>query len=124
MKTLLSIIFLFLTVVSKTQDKISIEGTWRMCKNYSDGIQINRNYCPEIIFKQDGFGYYEGNTTKFKWKMNDSIIDFNFSTNEERKLFFSPYSQFTVKVENIGKVQFLKLTNKKSNSWYLLGREQ
>ena len=118
MKIILSVLF-FYTILLNHNDQFQVIGSWTMCKSGdTNGIELNRNVCPEINIKLNGEGSIDKGYLNFKWEIKNKTIQFLFDS-EEGKSFFGNTSQFKFENHHDDKFQYLKLIDKSGN-WYLL----
>lgn len=106
-------------------DSKTIVGIWSMCKDGDDQIQTNRNHCPEIIFLKDGSGIFNASDppSRFNWYIKNEKLIIWFDSIADKKHFFSSDSEFNSELYNENEIVFLKLFNKTSTNWYLLGKD-
>lgn len=131
MKLLCSLIascFLFLSAGRPTNN--SVVGSWRLCKEHSNGIDMTRNYCPEVIFYDNGTGTCEWDVSpgNFKWKTQNDTIRFYLNSERDKEIFHFHETEYTFEIytETFKETEItsLKLTHSATNSWYLLGKEK
>jgi hypothetical protein len=106
-------------------DNTHIVGSWFYCKNFTHGVEISRNVCPDVIFKLNGAGIYKGTSPElnFKWQVKNDEITFSFNNSSDALLFFSDTPILKYEVTQEKKRIRLKLYDLKTKNWYLLIRD-
>lgn len=59
---------------------------------------------------------------QIRWTVTDNLIQFSFPTIKDEQDFISPDTDLVYKIYTENNGRYLKLSNEKTNSWYLLAR--
>jgi len=105
----------------ENEQKNLIIGKWQMCVSQYRGLEQRTNHCPIINFLEDGTGTAE-DFSKFRWTVTDNLIQFSFPTIKDEQDFISPDTDLVYKIYTENNGRYLKLSNEKTDSWYLLAR--
>jgi hypothetical protein len=78
------------SVDPEISDNKDIAGSWTMCATSSNGLAIQKNVCPTIIFIGNGSGYVEMGseiTEHFIWTLKKSILEVNYESKSSDQTF-------------------------------------
>lgn len=86
-------------------DNTVIVGSWTMCSSSENGMMIQYNVCPIVIFKSDGTGSVGNEYASregFKWKFQKGHLDISYGAATSNKTFSDTSYIAGLKIKNNG----------------------